>query len=96
MSHVYDRSSSNRTSMPFNDLQGILNAQYHTVSDLLTILFLCLRILSYNRAICWYSDLIDLERSGRVVILYSKDMSVMLYFASGTFSDDTPDLVTRL
>ena len=23
--------------MPFNDLQGILNVQFHTVSDLLTI-----------------------------------------------------------
>ena len=49
--------------MPFSDLQGILNAQFHTVSDLLTIIFLCLRILSYRRAICWYSDLIDLARS---------------------------------
>ena len=26
--------------------QGILNAQFHIVSDLLTIIFLCLRILS--------------------------------------------------
>ena len=26
--------------MPFNDLQGVLNAQFHTVSDLLTIIFL--------------------------------------------------------
>ena len=40
MSHVYDPSSSNRTSMPFNDLHGVLNAQFHTVSDLLTIIFL--------------------------------------------------------
>ena len=40
VSRVYDCSSSNRTSMPFNDLQGILNAQFHTVSDLLTIVFL--------------------------------------------------------
>ena len=31
---MYDRSSSNRTSMPFNDLQGVLNSQFHTVSDL--------------------------------------------------------------
>ena len=81
--------------MPFNDLQGILNAQFHTVSDLLTIIFLCLRTLSYSRAICWYSDLIDLVRSGSVTISYSKDMSVILYFASETFGDDTLDLVTR-
>ena len=79
--------------MPFNDLQGILNAQFHTVSDLLTIIFLCLRILSYKRAICWYSDLIDLMRLGRVTISYSKDMSVILYVASGTFGDDTVDFV---
>ena len=26
----------------------------------------------------------------------SKDMSVILYFASGTFSDDTADLITQL
>ena len=26
--------------MPFNDLQGVLNAQFQTVSDLLTIIFL--------------------------------------------------------
>ena len=26
--------------------QGVLNAQFHIVSDLLTIIFLCLRILS--------------------------------------------------
>ena len=81
--------------MPFNDLQGILNVQFHNVSDLLTIIFLCLRTLSYSRAICWYSDLIDLVRSGSVTISYSKDMSVILYFASGTFGDDTLDLVTR-
>ena len=64
MSYVYDPSSSNRTSMLFSDLQGVLNAQFQTVSFLLTIIFLCLRILSYSRAICWYSDLIDLARSG--------------------------------
>ena len=62
-SHVYGFSSSNRTSIPFKDLQGVLNAQFQTVSDLLTIIFLCLRILSYKRAICWYSDLIDLAKS---------------------------------
>ena len=28
--------------------------------------------------------------------LICKDMSVILYFASGTFGDDTPDFVTRL
>ena len=37
---VYDFSSSNRTSMPFKDLQGVLNAQFQTVPDLLTIIFL--------------------------------------------------------
>ena len=31
-----------------------------------------------------------------MVISYSKDMFVILYFASGTFGNDTPDLVTRL
>ena len=35
-----DPSSSNRTSMPFSDLQGVLNAQFQTVSFLLTIIFL--------------------------------------------------------
>ena len=64
MSHVYDFSSSNGTRMPFNDLQGILNDQFYIVSDLFTASCLCLRILSYDRAILWYSDLIDLARSG--------------------------------
>ena len=36
MSHVYDFSSSNRTRMPFNDLQGVLNDQFHIISDLFT------------------------------------------------------------
>ena len=79
--------------MPFKELQGILNAQFHTVSDLLTIIFLCLRILSYKRAICWYSDLIDLVRLGSVTISYSKDISVILYFASGAVNEE---LITRL
>ena len=79
--------------MPFKELQGILNAQFHTVSDLLTIIFLCLRILSYKRAICWYSDLIDLARLGSVTISYSKDISVILYFASGAVNEE---LITRL
>ena len=39
---------------------------------------------------------IDLVRLGGVAISYSKDMSVILYFASGTFGDDTLDLVTQL
>ena len=64
MSHVYGFSSSNRTSMPFKDLQGMLNDQFHIVYDLLSIISLCPRILSYSRAICSYSDLIDLARSG--------------------------------
>ena len=64
MSRVYDFSSSNRTRMPFNDLKGILNDQFHIVSDLFTEICLCLRILSYNRAILCYSDLTDLARSG--------------------------------
>ena len=64
VSHVYDFSFSNRTRMPFNDLQGVLNDQFHVVSDLFTASCLCLRILSYNRAILWYSDLIDLTRLG--------------------------------
>ena len=50
--------------MPFSDLQGVLNDQFHIVSDLFTEICLCLRILSYNRAILWYSGLIDLPRSG--------------------------------
>ena len=40
--------------------------------------------------------MIDLVRSGWVRISYSKDMSVILYVASGTFGDDTPDLETQL
>ena len=56
MSHVYEFSSSNRTRMPFNDLQGILNDQFQIVSDLFTEICLCLRILSYNRALVLRPD----------------------------------------
>ena len=38
MSRVYDPSSSNRTSMPFSDLQGILNAQFQN----------CIFLINYN------------------------------------------------
>ena len=31
-----------------------------------------------------------------MAISYSKDMSVILYLASGTFGDDTLDVVTQL
>ena len=88
MSLTYDFSSSNRTRMPFSDLQGVLNDQFHIVSNLFTEICLCLRILSYNRAILWHSDLIDLARSGRVTISYSKDMSVILYLASGATTEN--------
>ena len=49
-----------------------------------------------QQAICCYSDLINLTKLGWVAISYSKDMSVILYFASGTFGDDIPDFVTQL
>ena len=64
MSLMYGFSSSNRTSMPFKDLQGMLNEQIYTISDLSTGICLCLRILSYNETILSYSVLIDLARVG--------------------------------
>ena len=45
-----ERSSLNRTKIPFNDLQGISNDQFQVVSDLFTGISLCLRTLSYNKA----------------------------------------------
>ena len=82
MFHAYERSSSNRTKMPFRDLQGILNDQFHVVSDLFTGIRLCLRILSYCKAMFWYSSETRLVRPVWVTISYSKDMSEILYLAS--------------
>ena len=93
VSHVYGFSSSNRTKMPFNDLQGVLNDQFHVVSNLFTPICLCWSILSYNRAILWYLSKIPFARVGRVTISYSKDMSEILYLVSG---EATVDLITRL
>ena len=39
VSRAYECSSSNRTKMTFNDLQGVLNDQFHVVSDLFTLLY---------------------------------------------------------
>ena len=93
MSHVYDCSSSNRTKMPFNDLHGVLNDQFHVVSDLFTGIFLCLRILPYNKTISSYSVLIDLARVELVTISYSKEIFEISYLASG---EATADLATQL
>ena len=46
VSRTYDCSSSTRTKIPFKDLQGVLNDQFHVISDLFTGIYLCLRILS--------------------------------------------------
>ena len=64
MSRAYDFSSSNRTKMPFNDLQRVLNDQFQVVSDLFTGICPCLRTLLYNKAISSYSVSIDLARVG--------------------------------
>ena len=82
--------------MPFNDLQGVLNDQFHVVSDLFTGICLCLRILSYNKTISSYSVLIDLARVELVTISYSKEIFEISYLASGTFGDATTDFMTRL
>ena len=82
--------------MPFKDLQGVLNDQFHVISDLFTASCLCLRILSYNRTISSYSVLIDRARVELVTISYSKEIFEISYLASGTFGDDTADLVTQL
>ena len=81
--------------MPFNDLQGVLNDQFQfqVVSDLSTSTHLCLRILSYNRTMFWYSSEICLARVELVTISYSKDIFETTYFASG---DATADLMTQL
>ena len=82
--------------MPFSDLQGILNAQFHTVSDLLTIIFLSENSVIQQGHLLVFGP----DRSRKVGLssnlVYSTDMSVILYLASGTFGDDTPDFVTRL
>ena len=64
MSHKYGFSSSNRTRMPFNDLQVSLNDQFYFVSNLFTGIWLCWITLSYNSTILSYSDLMNLARSG--------------------------------
>ena len=72
---------------PSKDLQGVWNDQLHVVSDLSTGICLSLRSLSYGNAILWYSIRICLMGSGWVMISYSKDMSVILYLASGFCGD---------
>ena len=79
--------------MPFSELQGVLNDQFHIVSDLFTGICLCLRILSYSRTISSYSALIDLARVELVTISYSKEIFEISYLASG---DPTADLKTWL
>ena len=64
MSHAYGVSSSNRTKIPFNDLQDVLNDQFQVVSDLFTSTHLRLRTLLYNKAILWYSFEIHFARVG--------------------------------
>ena len=75
MSHAYDCSPSNRSKIAFNDLQGILNDQFHIVSDLFTGICLCLRTLLYSKAMFWYLVETRFTRSGWVTISYSKDIS---------------------
>ena len=77
----------------FGDLQGLLNDQFHVVSDLFTGIRLCLRTLSYNIIMFCYSSETHPARSGWVTILYSKDMSKISYLAS---SFAPVDLITRL
>ena len=97
MSSLYDSLDSNRTRIPFNDLEDVLNDQLHVVSNLFTGICLFLRILLYGKARPWYSITIELARSGWVAISYSKDTSVILYLASGTFDGDssTSDTITQ-
>ena len=54
----------NRTKIPFNDLQGILNDQFEVESDLFTGICLCLRTQSYNKAMFRYLIEARLARSG--------------------------------
>ena len=91
MSRMYDFSSSNRTKIPFRDLQGVLNGQFQIVTDLFTGICLCLRILSYCKSMFWYLVEIRLGISGWVTISYSKVIFVILYVASGV--DTCPDAV---
>ena len=94
MYRVYNCSASNRTRIPFKDLQGVLNDQLHVVSDLLTGICLSLRTLSYCKTMFWYSIVILLVRSGWVMTTYSKDTSVIFYMASG-FGGNLGDTMTR-
>ena len=70
-----------------------VNDQFQVVSDLFTIIFLCLRILSYNSTISLYSSLIDLARSELVTISYSKEIFEISYLASGAAP---VEFITRL
>ena len=79
--------------MPFSHLQGVLNDQFQVVSDLFTLICLCLRTLSYNRTICWYSSEICLAMLGLVTISYSKEIFEISYLASGAA---TAELITQL
>ena len=86
---MYGFSSSNRTKIPFNDLQGVLNDQFHAVSDLFTGIRLCLGTLLYNKAILWYSPATDFARVELVTISYSKEIFEILYLASAVAGDAT-------
>ena len=87
MSHLYGFLSLNRTRIPFNDSQDLLNDQFHVLSNF-TGICLFLIILSYGKTILWYFNAIRLVRSGWVTISYSKDMSEILYLESGTFGGE--------
>ena len=58
--------TSDRSEIPFRDLEGVLNDQFHVMSDLFTGICLCLRTLSYNKTMSWYSPEIWLKRFGWV------------------------------
>ena len=80
---LYGSSSSNKTKIPFKDLHGVLDDQFQVASDLFTLIYLCLKTLSYSKAMFWYSDVIYLARIGCVTISYSKNILEILYLASG-------------
>ena len=72
----------NRTKIPFNDLQVVLNDQLHDVSDLFTRICMFLISLSYNKTMLRHSSEMFFAKSSRVTISYSKVISSILYVAS--------------
>ena len=93
MAHAYNCSASNRTKIPFKDLQDVLSNQLHVVFDLFTRICLSLITLSYSNAMLLYFVVMCLARSGWVMISYFNDTSVILYLASG-FGGDPGDTMT--